>query len=108
MRSVLSWKTSLTAAALSATGSAGLFCLLVVLFTGLAPRGAHPLDVGFGMAGGILMLAASLLLLYLYIRQRQKAPSFPGILLDLLLLAALFVPFFLLWGLIEGALSKLF
>ena len=101
-------KTALLAAGLSASGSAGLFCLLTVLFTGLGPRGAHPLDVGFGIAGGILMLAASFLLLYFYVRQRRLSPSVWGILLDFALLAVLFLPFFYLWGWIEGLLSRMF
>lgn len=104
----LHWKTSLTAAGLSASGSAGLFCLLTVLFAGLGPIGAHPLEVGVGFCGGILMLFASIALLYLYIIQRMQRPSVWGILLDILLLLVLFVPFFLLWGVIEALLSRLF
>lgn len=108
MKRVLTWKTALLAAGLSASGSAGLFCLLTVLFTGLAPRGAHPLDVVFGIAGGFLMLGVSILLLCLYVSQRKLRPSFLGILHDLVLLAVLFLPFFYLWGGIEGLLSRMF
>ena len=108
MKQALTWKTGLLSVGLSASGSAGLFCLLTVLFTGLGPRGAHPLDVAFGIAGGILMLTASFLLLYFYIRQRRLSPSVWGILLDFVLLAVLFLPFFYLWGWIEGLLSRMF
>ena len=108
MKRHLSWHTSLLAAGLSASGSAGLFCLLLVLFTGLGPRGAHPLETAFGFAGGILMLMASILLLYLYCRARAKRLSALGILHDFVLLAVLFVPFFLLWGGAETLLSRLF
>ena len=108
MKKVLTWKTSLLSAGLSASGSAGLFCLLLVLFTGLGPRGAHPLDVGFGVAGGFLMLGVSILLLCLYIRRRKLHCSILGILHDLVLLAVLFLPFFYLWGGIEGLLSRIF
>jgi len=108
MKRVLTWKTSLLTAGLSASGSAGLFCLLTVLFSGLGPIGAHPLDVGFGFAGGILMLGVSILLLCLYVCQRRKCLSFLGIVHDLILLVILFVPFFLLWGWIESILSKIF
>lgn len=108
MKPKLTWKTSLLAAGLSASGSAGLFCLILVLFTGLGPRGAHPLEVGFGMAGGFAMLGVSTLLLALYINERRRQRSVTGILLDFLLLALLFVPFFLLWGEIEALLSRIF
>ena len=108
MKQKLTWKTSLLSAGLSASGSAGLFCLLTVLFTGLGPRGAHPLEVGFGMAGGWLMLGVSILLLYLYIRQRKLHVSVLGILHDLVLLVVLFLPFFYLWAGIEAMLSRIF
>ena len=108
MEPKLTWKTSLLAAGLSASGSAGLFCLILVLFTGLGPRGAHPLEVGFGMVGGILMLFVSVLLLCLYINVRKTRPSLPGVLLDAALLLLLFVPFFQLWSEIEQFLSRIF
>ena len=53
MKQKLTWKTSLVAVALSASGSAGLFCLALVLFSGLGPIGTHPLEVGCGLCGGI-------------------------------------------------------
>ena len=108
MKKVMTWKTSLLAAGLSASGSAGLFCLILVLFTGLGPIGAHPLDVGFGIAGGFLMLIVSILLLCLYVCQRKKHLSTLGILHDILLLAILFLPFFYLWAGIEALLSRIF
>ena len=108
MKPILTWKTSLLAAGLSAAGSAGLFCLILVLFTGLGPRGAHPLEVGFGIAGGILMLFTSILLLCLYISARKMRPSLPGVLLDAALLLLLFVPFFQLWNETEQFLSRIF
>jgi len=108
MKQKLTWKTSLLAAALSASGSAGLFCLILVLFTGLGPIGAHPLEVGFGIAGGFIMLGTSVLLLFLYICERKKYLSALGILHDIVLLAVLFVPFFLLWNEFELFLSRIF
>lgn len=109
MKSALSRNTSLLAAALSASGSAGLFCLILVAFAGgLGPIGAHPLEISFGIAGGIAMLVVSILLLGLYIRERKKRLSIPGIFLDLLLLLLLFYPFFLLWAETEGLLSRIF
>ena len=108
MKRSLTWKTSLLAAGLSASGSAGLFCLILVLFTGLGPAGAHPLEVGFGIGGGILMLFVSILLLCLYISARKACPSLPGILFDFVLLLLLFVPFFQLWNEIEQFLSRIF
>ena len=108
MKRIFHPKAALLSAGLSASGSAGLFCLLTVLFSGLGPIGAHPLDVGFGFAGGIVMLIVSILLLCLYVTERKKHPSLWGILLDLILLVVLFLPFFLLWGEIEALLSRIF
>lgn len=108
MKKPLTWRTGLLSAGLSASGSAGLFCLILVLFTGLGPRGAHPLETAFGIAGGFAMLGVSILLLSLYICERKKNFSVLGLFHDLVLLAILFVPFFLLWGEIETFLSRLF
>ena len=109
MQRALTWKTGLLSAGLSASGSAGLFCLAVfVISVGTAPVRAHPLDIGFSMAGGFTALGISILFLGLYVRERKKHPAVIGVVHDFILLLVLFVPFYCLWGCIEAFLSSIF
>lgn len=88
------WKTLLLSAAISATGSAGLYCLAAWGFIlGLGETQHYPLEfAGSILIGGFCALAF-LGFLALYWRERKKQFSPKGILIDLSLALLLFIPF---------------
>ena len=95
----MSWQTSLLALALSAVGSAGLYCLAVwISFAAFGEIRRYPLEYTGSITGGMVCLFLCFLLLFFYIHFRQKCPSVKGILLDFGLVLLFFFPFLSVWN----------
>ncbi len=102
-----SLKTGALAAALSAMGSAGLYCLL--LWVGTIAFGEvqkYPIANRFSMAGGSICLLICILLLFLYVHVRQKKPSLLGVFLDVGVCVLFFAPMFLFWNFIYNLAER--
>ena len=88
-------KTTLYALAVTATGALGAYCLLV--WFSIAAFGAvdsAPVAYPTSILVGLPCLPLALLFLGLYIRERWRAPSGVGLLLDILTVVVYFQPFF--------------
>lgn len=94
--------------ALSACGSAGLYCLLtwynLVCFGEI---GISPIDYRASIIVGVLMLFACVMIALFYVISRHKNFTIRGILLDLGVLLVAFMPFYALWDVLYNWLSHI-
>ncbi len=82
MKEHLSWRTTLTSAALSLAGGTGLACFLFWLALGLGGPAAYPVAYPASILGGIAAFLVFCGLCGLYVWLRKRRPSWPGILVD--------------------------
>lgn len=102
-----SLKTSALAVALSAMGSAGLYCLFLWVSTiAFGEVQKYPIANRFSMAGGFVCLLICILLLFLYVHIRQKKPSLLGVFLDVGVCVLFFAPMFLFWNFIYNLAER--
>lgn len=102
-----SLKTSALAVALSAMGSAGLYCLFLWVSTiAFGEVQKYPIANRFSMAGGFVCLLICILLLFLYVHIRQKKPSLLGFFLDVGVCVLFFAPMFLFWNFIYNLAER--
>lgn len=99
---------ALIAAALSAAGSAGLYCLLTwYSLVAFGEAGISPIDYRASIIVGIFMLFACVMIALFYVISRHKNFTIRGILLDLAVLLVTFIPFYLFWDVIYTVLSRM-
>ncbi len=96
-------------AAISAMGSAGLYCILIWFsIVAFGEMQNYPVAYPASILGGTICFFLCIALLFWYVRERQKRFSLVGVLLDILLCVLLFVPMFLVWNFLSNLVQPLF
>ncbi|MBQ4052528.1 MAG: hypothetical protein IJD09_02660 [Clostridia bacterium] len=94
--------------ALSACGSAGLYCLYIwYILVANGEAGISPIDYRASIIVGILMVFACVMLALFYVISRHKNFTIRGVLIDLGCLVVTFVPFLFLWSRLYHLISNL-